>query len=56
MTRIKSNMLLNSPNLQGEDKNRAQKKWMELQSNIITNMRAFDEDLKLKLSMNIDAI
>lgn len=29
---------------------------MELQSNIIQNMRAFDEDLKLKLSMNIDAI
>ena len=50
-------MLLHTPNLQGGDNiNRANKKWMELQTVMIQNMRAFDEDLKLKLSMNIDAI
>lgn len=56
MTRIESDLLLQTPNLKGENMNRANAKWMELQSNIIQNMRAFDEDLKLKLSMNIDAI
>lgn len=56
LSRVNSDKLLSTPNLSGENAERAKKKWLHVQQNIISNMKAFDEDLKLKLTMNIDAI